>query len=44
MSVDVTTDRPRESDADGNIVDENLRERLKRFVHGFVAFARGQRN
>jgi NAD(P)H-dependent FMN reductase len=29
-------------DQDGNIVDERLRERLQKFVHGFVAFVRSQ--
>jgi chromate reductase len=27
-------------DADGNLTDETLRERLQKFVHGFVAFVR----
>ena len=27
-------------DADGNLTDESLRERLQKFVHGFVAFVR----
>jgi NAD(P)H-dependent FMN reductase len=27
-------------DADGNLTDETLRERLQKFIHGFVAFVR----
>lgn len=27
-------------DADGNLIDETLRERLQKFVHGFVEFVR----
>ena len=31
-------------DAGGNIVDENVRERLQKFVHGFVSFVRSQQD
>jgi len=31
-------------DKDGNILDEKLRERLEKFVHGFVVFVRGERH
>ena len=31
-------------DAGGNIVDESVRERLQKFVHGFVAFVKSQKD